>query len=67
MFSRIRDQLEIRNYLSSDPLAKYFPSGENATVLTQLIHLKGINQEYGQSHFHLMENTWRVDLMIRNF
>ena len=31
MFSLILDQLEIWNYLSEDPLAKYFPSGENAT------------------------------------
>ena len=33
MFSPIWDQLEIWNYASEDPLAKYFPSGENATEL----------------------------------
>ena len=34
MFSQILDQLKNKNYLSEDPLAKYFPSGENATDLT---------------------------------
>ena len=31
MFSPISDPLEISNYALEDPLAKYFPSGENAT------------------------------------
>ena len=31
------------------------------------IHLKGIMVIFYQSHFHLMENTWRVDLLISNF
>ena len=31
------------------------------------ILLKGIKKQFGQSHFHLMGNTWRVDLKISNF
>ena len=42
----------IRNYLSPDPLAKYFPSGENATILTQALCPSNVWTLVFASKFH---------------
>ena len=52
MFSRIWDQLENRNYLWEDPLAKYFPSGENATVIAQSLCPSNVWTLVFASKFH---------------
>ena len=31
------------------------------------IHLKGIINNFVKWHFHMMENTWRVDFLISNY